>query len=214
MKQTQFLLVALFFIQPIVAFNPFLYVNPAAWLRGIQRVYYRKQLEEAHKRLFELSAQRLELENYKRMYSLLNANLEKTDAKSQNEQEIRYRQNLTTTINQLNLAFYEKYQKETDSYHISRTQAYINEKFTPIINQAAKESYTTVEPLPQSWYEKLKEKEAKLPAKEKQKTTDQRQAEFKEWQEKYNSKAKERNDFFEEWRSKNRNYNKPHMNKI
>lgn len=183
MKQTHFLLLTVFFIQPTFANNLFSYVNPVTWLRGIQKIYYRKQLEDANKRLFNLSAQRLELENYEHMYSLLNASLEKIDKTSKSDEDVRARQNLMTPINQLNLAFYKKYQEANNyNYHISEVQNYMNEKFTPLLNQTAKECYTTVQQLPKFWYEQLKEKEAKLPAHEKQKTSVERQTEFKDWQ--------------------------------
>lgn len=187
MKQIKFLflLSCLLLTQAITA-NPFSYMNPLAWIRGLQRVYYRNDLKAQNKRLEELYAQRIELENFKKMYAVVTAPLPQTMLASKSTEDIRYISDLEITGDTLNDAFYDRYQKNLkllSYYHISRIRDFVDDKFTPELKKAAKDSYTTVQQLPKSsWYEQLKEKEAKLPAKEKQKNSNQRQAEFKAWQ--------------------------------
>lgn len=201
MKQIKFLfLLSSLLLTQAIAANPFSYMNPLAWVRGLQRVYYRNHLEAQDKKLADLYSKRIELENFKKMYAAVSAPLPIERVASSSKEDIDDRNGLVTAGNQLNLAFYERYGNDTYYYHISRIKDYVDEQFSPELKKAAQDSYTAVQDLPKSWYEQLKAKEAKLPIKEKQKTPAQRQKEFKEWQ--ANTKfetVKKQKEFFANW---------------
>lgn len=165
-------------------------------MRSLQRMYYHKDIAAANERLAALYAQRIELENFKKMYGVVQKPLPINQITSTDPNDQKYIQGLQAASNALTLAFYEKYPQ--DRYHISQVENYIKNEFEPSLQKAAKESYTTVENMPKSWYEQLKEKEAKLSAKEKQKTSQEREKEFKEWQKTTTYKSvEESKNFFE-----------------
>lgn len=176
-------------MQSVTAYR-FEYINPIVWLR--------------QKNITLACAQRIELENFEKMYWAVSKPVHINEVANQDPVQYKKLQNARKAL--MN-AFYQRYPQ--NRYHASRVGAYRKEKFESL----ASKFNDMVEPLSKPWYEQLKEQEAQLSPQEKQKTAVERQAEFKEWQQ-ANAAAQKRNQFFEEWRNNNPNYNKPDFNKI
>lgn len=149
-------------------------------------------------KLAHLYNQRIELENFKKMYDAVSEPLPINQIASANSEDQKYLQEFLRTRNAFIQAFYERYPQ--DLYHASRIDEYAKNVFDPLLKQTAKESSTTIQELPESWYEQLKKQEAKLSAQERQKSSAERQKEFKEWQANTNFESvKKQKEFFENW---------------
>lgn len=108
---------------------------------------------------------------------------------------------LIAASNALSFAFYERYQKKsTNIYHIKRIEDYNNEVFNPSLEKAAADCHVTVQDLPRSWNQQLREQEARLSDKERMKILNQEK--IGEWRKttKFQS-VKETQKFFDDLRN-------------
>lgn len=208
------------------------YFNPFAWIRAAQRAYYWKKnpvrMGVAKKELERLYEVRLELDNFEKIHKQINPTFKLS--------EIGTKEQLMEDIKQikekLDNEFWEKQEDwKIDEYlHGTSNIAVVKTKLQRSIKQKEQQVGEIAEPI--SWHEGLKQDVNDLPRKERNKTVHKRKADFEAWQKKYYAdqaktiviaedkngvttvvQAKDRDDWFNEWRKKNPDYKKPEMNK-
>lgn len=182
--------------------NPFSYLNPFVWTIFKRQNPLQEIAIKAKTSFFEHKlGQRIELENFKKMYQVVQKPLPINKVAGSNPEDKELIRALTAASNALSFAFYERYQKNKHAiYHIRDIESYLENVFNPSLKKAATDCHVTVQDLPRSWYEQLKEEEARLSDKEKAKILNQEKIE--EWRKttKFQS-VKETQRFFDNLRN-------------
>lgn len=204
MKQTKFLLLALFFTQPVTALS----LKFWTWFSSVNPAEKAERMAHLHR----IYAIKDEFENIEKTYKTSSAPVHIEKFKDENF--IKSLENDTEQFKDTFFAAQRNWQLSTTLYYASSIHISKAKVLLPAIEKAEKEAGVSKKDRPVSWYETLQKKAAKnyYPLE-----ADKRKTEFKEWQKNYakdNQAAKDRNDFFEQWRAKNPNYNKPDFNKI
>lgn len=206
MQATKLLLLTLFFTQSVIS-KPFSYFKPWTW---------RMSAEEKQKKMDHLNHMysiKSEFDDIEKVYKIVTAPVSIKEFED-NAFLVATRKNagLFGTI------FIQAQRKWnlTNYIYFGSSMDYFKEKvLMAAVEKAEKEARASKKNRPTSWHTQLKteEKSYYCPGL----YNGNKRAEFKEWQEEYEKDkpaVKERNDFFQQWRQKNRNYNKPEFNKI
>lgn len=210
MKITNVFFLALFFIQPIIS-NPFSVFKPWTWfsmeMNNVQKILQLVHLEKMHDVMSEF-------ENIEKMYKIASAPINIETFKKNKALILALRID-TERLNSSFMAAQERWKLSDSVYYASGIDRFKQQVLNPAVINAEKDAGVSHKDRPVSWYTKLKneEKTYYCPGL----YNGEKKAEFKEWQQEYEKKeqkAKDRNDFFEQWRQKNPHYNKPEFNKI
>lgn len=208
MQRLKLSLLILFFMQSVTA-APFSYLKPWTWMMSAAT---KKKLEEekAQKldRLNQLYTIKFEFDDIEKVYKKVTEPV--TNEQFKDTAFINAMRKNAGIFGTIFLDAQRRW-KLADSIYFGTSMNFFKEKILmAAIQKAEKEAQVSAKERPTSWYTQLKtaEKTYYCPGL----YNGDKQAMFKEWQEEYeksNPMAKDRNDFFEQWRLKNRKGNKP-----